>query len=690
MQQKNQDGSLWSQAEKRPNYAIRKLTIGAASILLGVTFLGVNAHQVSADETSPAVAQSSQSQADEEQSKTESAAAQSDEDSGNAIVNDQNNTAKSDKRVDNSDNPITNVKGDGTVGYDVTVTVKDKSSGKTETAEMGEDLRHSNKASLNPDNQEIAAHLKLSNHGSSALTIGSSANHKNDDGANLFINAWNNSDHTLKVSSDQAATIIVTDSTGKVVDNSMLKAYYNIGNLWETWDEITDKTLIAQARKIGIKGTLGVGLTADLNVPLVYDAKAAASQYGPNNEISVQTATYNKAAILLTTNEEQKIWSKDEIKNDYLHPVFRGDDGNYYEIPDESEISALLPRAGEVVTITNSGSIFDTSKNTLYRGGDYQIALGQIQNILRQHGYSVNIVRDGSNLMSVYSYNTNALPQNVKTADGSQDATDPQSYAYFYLEVHKILNTKDQTFQQGSAAAANWDVSQNVDSVYDQVYNADSYNGFTIKNVAGDKTKVKLVSIKDADGHLLSAINGQTPAGTYYVTVSYQLNGSNKAEMLITNTAKVVITPQAVTPPVNPGQNTAAPTQPTQPTSPTAPVSPTTPTNPGQSSNIQPHGEQVNNQENKQKERTKNGTPAPELTKAGKNVKTVMNLGPKAVASANEGRTKTAGLTNLAAKGAQAKLPQTGAKENSLAVLGFAIAAAAALFGFALDKRKQN
>lgn len=679
-----------------PHFSVRKLTIGTMSVMFGVFMWSVANGQVAYADTNEAKSEVNETVTSQINDASEIVKmATSSPEEHKAIVNDKNNTSKTDKRVDNNDNSITNVKGDGSVGYDVNVTAKDKTSGKTVTADMGSDLRKNNKAYLDPDNQDIAAHLKLTNHGESKLQIGNPANHKNDDGANLFINTWNDVDHTLKIAQDQPAIITVTDSTGKVIENSDLKVYYSIGNLWLTYDEITNKSLISQSRKVGLKGTLGAGLTADLSVPLVYDASAANQSYGPRNEISVQTGTYNTSLITITTAADEKIWSKDEIRDDYLHPVFRGDDDNYYEIPDEDEISALLPKAGEVLTIIDSGSIFDTSGQVLYKGGKYQIALEQIQKILGQHGYAVNIVRDGSDLMNNYTYHTKSLDTPVKTSDGSKNATDSKSHQYFYIEVHKIVNAKDQTFEEGSSEAANWDVNQNVDSVYDMTYKAESHDGFTINNVLGDKTKAKLISIKDDDGHLISRIDANTPAGTYCVTVGYAINGSDKADMLITNTAKVVITPKAFTPP---SDQPTVPTNPANPSTPVEPSRPTEPSNPTQPSEVPPHADQPT----KPQEPHKPAKPSKGRKQRRQSVQPhgqlIANIKSQRLQAVNEAspaygtginiNTTPQGMNNQAKQ--NNSLPQTGEKQKNTGLIGLVLVAVASLFGFATDKRKEQ
>ena len=57
----------------------------------------------------------------------------------------------------------------------------------------------------------------------------------------------------------------------------------------------------------------------------------------------------------------------------------------------------------------------------------------------------------------------------------------------------------------------------------------------------GDLNNVQIVSLKNKDGNTVSTIDGNTPAGTYTITLGYRLNGSNNKNMFITNTAKIVI-----------------------------------------------------------------------------------------------------------------------------------------------------
>lgn len=87
------------------------------------------------------------------------------------------------------------------------------------------------------------------------------------------------------------------------------------------------------------------------------------------------------------------------------------------------------------------------------------------------------------------------------------------------------MDTQDQTFEQGSNEAANFNASDLVNGVTN-VENPQGTNvGYCFDNVAGNVSDAQIVSITNAQGQSVSSIDANTPAGTYTITVGYKLNG---------------------------------------------------------------------------------------------------------------------------------------------------------------------
>ncbi|RVU73342.1 MULTISPECIES: LPXTG cell wall anchor domain-containing protein [Lactobacillus] len=410
----------------------------------------------------------------------------------------------------------------------------------------------------------------------------------------------------------------------------------------------------------------------------------------------------NQRIVVNTVPKIEKIWDKDEIANDQLHPVVRNADGSYTEIPYNQALMDELPKVGEVVQVINSGFSFLPSTTTLYNGGEYSLTLAPIQAILAKYGYSVDPkYNDLSEIMDEYTYNTNpglVIRQNPAN-EGIAPANNEKNY--FYIEVHKIIGMKDLTFQAGSQAAKDWKYTDNVTGVFNVEHPTPVSVGHAYENVPASVADTKLVSITDQNGNKISTINGETPAGTYFVTVSYKLNNSDQKEILISDTAKVVITPKAApTKPSEPKTPSTPPTAPSnQPSSPVVPVSPTTPVQPTNAPTETPNQTTDSNQTvAPHPEATPSKDEQGEKTVAPKDEKVPTKPAAKrAAAEQNLGNAKVGKLAaksmvkklanNAPVKGTKAELPQTGEKQSHVAIFGLVLAALASVTAFGLGRK---
>lgn len=760
-----------NQGKVSQRFSIRKLSIGAASVLIGLTFFGVNTEQVNADavatapknelvetKAEPKAEEKTEEQADQQKAvvNNHEPAETSDQDldtditpatvdknkqkavnqeliavprhttenQDNGIVADKNNTPAGIHVNDNKG--LTNVPKDGSIQYNYSVTAKNKKTGQQEKVTIGEGTKE-NKAVIDTSKAyPIEAHFSLTNTSDQDKFIGNDEwgtnrdpNKHNDDEAQLYINAWDNGNHTLKINALKPANVVF-EQNGNVINNNALPVYYcGSDNHWYTYDGMVEhfgKSSIYQVRKIGFKGIIPGKTTARMDVPLIVDTAAATLT---NNIGSLGVKTPNIKVYTAT-----KIWDKDEVANSPFHLVEKNNDGSYTEISDYNEIATHLPKVGEVVQIPDEfGGIDFDNQQGFYIGGSYELLLDRIQQAVSQYGYTVDVAANNDTIWNHYTYSsTGGLI--VKKPDSNQSALPPagSNQRYFYVEVHKVLTSQDQTVEEGSSAANT--VTSHVITEVTDVKNVNN----RLTNLPGKPQNVKLVSIVDENNHSIAKIDSTTPAGKYKVTYEYELNGSTNPKMLIKKTAFITITakphqPVQPTAPTNP-TNPTTPTQPTSPVQPSGPVTPVEPVQP--SAPVQPSS--TNNDNN-------NVSPLPEdngenVTSKGENVtpkgqdvdqsnpqgnETVAPKGQKVDRTegnkraaqkpevrklnnvkANTNSTKRAKLlatdnkvTNSNSTKETATLPQTGEKENKAGIIGLALVAVAGLFGLGL-KRKKN
>lgn len=712
----NKKNLTLNQSNVKQHFSIRKLSIGAASVLLGLTFLGISSNQAQASSTENSAVDSekinknnveTQKGTDKGQNKDEV------ENTANqALIASTKNTTNANDNIVKDGTAITNVPSDSSIKYNFSISAKDKKTGQIEEV-VAPKPHHNNEAVLVKGNTENpAVHFELTNISDQDQFIGNSEwgtnkdpNKFNDDEAQLYLNAWSSLDHTL-VFNGKEAPILNFVKDGQVIKENALPVYFvkrdNNGNEhWYTYENMLNQFgegAIKSSRKVGFKGIIPAKTTAELTVPLAFNPNGRS-----DNEISL--LSWDTGSINVTTL--QKVWAKDEISNDPIHLVTRNSDGSYTEVPDEAEFSNILPKAGDLVTVTNSNNPLAPNEQVLFVGGNYKISLNEIQNVIKNFGYSVNPQPNNfDQTIQNYYYSTKAgliVTKNNSSESAIQNNKDRSSMPFFYVEVHKILNTKDSTFEQGSAQASNWTIQDNIESVYNVEKPIKVSNGYAFENVLGDLNNVQIVSLKNKDGNTVSTIDGNTPAGTYTITLGYRLNGSNNKNMFITNTAKIVITPK----PVQPTQPTA-PSNPTTPLKPTSPVQPTLPsTTDDNNQNVVPKPEtpvvpddqgentsQNNEEQSNSQTSEENVAPKPEKVNEDKKVssKSTVKSQLAKVATAHVKSQKLAvSAVNGKSKVANDKqtLPETGEKQNGLAILGLAAVLFATLFGLGAKRRQK-
>lgn len=746
----------------KQRFSIRKLTIGAASVLIGLVFFGTNQTEVHAADTStkaPVVEQKVQTdKADEQvqlpdtkvdaqssnakQTKVDIKATDSEQtkDTGHittnavpkkdviteenktktstdvanqAIVPAKGNTSQPDKinGAGGKNSTITGVPSNGSIAYNYSVSAKDNKNGQIQqvsSAEAGKD----NHATINAKNAEdIEAHLSLKNISDQAQYIGDKNSTNNDNGVHFFINAWSGEKHTLVVDPDKQSNVVFIDNkSGQVINDDALPVYY-LGSD-QTWNSYQDtinkfgKDWIINVKQIAFAGEIPADTTARLNVPLVIDLK------GTRTDLSNQITTnaLNANSVYVYVHDSHPVWTKDEVQNDTIHLTTRNSNGSY-NIVDDPALSDLVPKVGNILKINpnQQDDVELAYPDTFYSDETFDLEGSPLQEVVKQYGFSIDPnANDLNTLINHYSYS--ATPGLIiHEADGKGNAIPDSNKPYFYVEVHKIISTKDQTFQAGSSEAANWDYVQGITGLHNVEFPKANNTGAIFENVPVAPENAKLVSIKDAQGNIVQGINANTPAGKYLVTVAYKLNDSNQPDMLITKTFTVTVTTK-VDEPETPTTPTT-PTNPVVPDNPTTPTTPTTPAQPSEPQNAPVHSTDTptaptTNDDNKQTVVPK-GQAVP--TKEHKTTKREKTVAPKAQKPEKiENHTKVAEPTTLASTksvvsnvtnktvvnaetiGQKKSLPQTGEKQNGLAAFGLGLAALISSVGLAfLGKKKK-
>lgn len=753
---KNKNNNRVVNSKSQQHFSIRKLTVGAVSVLIGVTFLGVKCNQVHAAETGsndaqteaiqerqddnvkkdivsvPANNQNSSTinQDKTQETKTSTQLQSTTEPTENvtlpnnkaqedltnnekALIPANGNTISNQPKI-NNDQGMTNVPKNGTVEYDYSISAKDKATGKVEVVHSAEEYKD-NSAYLNKEQAEnIEAHITLTNISDQDQTIGNN-NSSNNDGAQLFINVYNpNHDSSLIVSSDVAPSITYYDKDGKVISgDSMTVLYRDKTGTWYTYDDFKKNISPEDYRfitSVGYKGILPANTTAQLNVPLAINPDNPTG----SNQFAI-FAVEQKSINVNVINNANPLWTIDEVKDDKPYLTFRNSDGTYQLIPnsDSEAIEKEMPTMGDVLQIVSPGLNISSPKDAFYAGGTFRINLPTIQQVLQKYGYSVALKADTDGTISIMPYYTYSTTGGlvIKSADGQGIATNiDYSRPFFYIEVHKIIDTENSSMVQGSTEAKDWNYLNNVIGVTNLENPTSVSTGVAWSDVPGEKSNVKLVSIKDANGNSIASIDENTPAGVYDVTVSYKLDNSENAQLLIEKTYTVTITPKAPDQPTEPVQPTNNPTEPIQPTTPVAPttpqepvspVSPDQPVQPSSSENVRPLPESPsdnsknNNGGSKQKDNVKSreNTNNHDISST-KNPTSSSNIGVKSIALSTKGKTEEHQVTSLkntkeiVKKQSKNTLPQTGQKESALAFWGIALASLAGILGLGARKKE--
>ena len=275
----------------------------------------------------------------------------------------------------------------------------------------------------------------------------------------------------------------------------------------------------SSVNQIQITGTMDPNDTINFNIPLT------TSQATKGDYIELPVTFYGsprkstKAKIRLS---EYLYNVADRINGVYVG-AYKMPDNTYKQVPDK--IQAIMPKVQKSDLIYSMSKLLFTTNLAKYEadGSDgvaydhsyYLIKLDRIFNAVKYEGYSVNYSANRG-LWKSYQYN---MKSGLKLTDkngqdvefGTYDADAGVQLSRYYVELHKVLDTKDITINVGDA----WN----------------KFDNLTWRKVIGGSR-----DITDAELDVTNNVDKTRP-GTYWVKYSYKVD----TDKYVTKTAKVIV-----------------------------------------------------------------------------------------------------------------------------------------------------
>lgn len=275
----------------------------------------------------------------------------------------------------------------------------------------------------------------------------------------------------------------------------------------------------SSVNQIQITGTMDPNDTINFNIPLT------TSQATKGDYIELPVTFYGsprkstKAKIRLS----EYLYNVDDRINGVYVGAYKMPDNTYKQVPDK--IQAIMPTVQKSDLIYSMSKLLFTTNLAKYEadGSDgvaydhsyYLIKLDRIFNAVKDEGYSVNYSANRG-LWKSYQYN---MKSGLKLTDkdgqdvefGTYDADAGVQLSRYYVELHKVLDTKDITINVGDA----WN----------------KFDNLTWRKVIGGSR-----DITDAELDVTNNVDKTRP-GTYWVKYSYKVD----TDKYVTKTAKVIV-----------------------------------------------------------------------------------------------------------------------------------------------------
>ena len=498
---------------------------------------------------------------------------------------------------------------------------------------------------------------------------------------------------------------------------------YDISSVTKTLDGV--KSRDGDLRYVGdvpVNLTVKANDAINLVIPFVLNttAKKSNTTIDDHNEFSVRENGQQTGYLVVRSSTYAPLFSEHKI-----YPLVNVGNNNYtHDYPDNPGAFDLDPS----VYLDNDfmdgfwdgrTGVYKASKptnlNTVYNSYTYTfLLLDNYQKSLTKHGFTVAF-SDGKPV-PYYMYQLSKTGSKVVDKNGNPVQGETKGHPYFEV-VPVILLNQDETYTTKTAPTA-WDPSTMVNKVADPA-NYRYWDQKTDSAVRRNNTVAQLTA-KDftvtitKDGQVVKPdANGKydlSKPGTYTVTYSRDFNGTT-----ISNSGQITVTPvkpvkkpdtdnhnnngnndnnggnnSDVIVPINPSDNNSN-------NSNTAPTDndskPTDET--GEEANIRPLANKKPNNSRSQKQ-SKSKTKATGIKNSSTDNSKPNN--GKSIADPMTGQ-KENGLTGVvqtATTGAKAgktnsdKLPQTGEKKGMLLSIIGLLAAALGIFGIAINRKKEN
>lgn len=660
----NQREMVKKHTNHRQHYALKKLTVGVSSVLVGLSFLGVQAQSVSADDAAtPALATTQVKPVSNGSQSTANQAAAAPAGAQDALVAVSNSAAEREALNHNlpaisTDNPgngsAIKQAGDHAIAglpneaqYNLSVTAQ---NGSTSGSQAGRtsgiylpDSETTNHALINYRTaQNLQLNFELSNPTGQQMQVSPV----------VYLNPYGPYHNVVNPSLLRfGGRGEIVDQNGQPIDGLQIVFAINGDQTEYTYDELLAHGLsVGQADTFKVVGNLAGHTTVHVVLPLTFDAAKLGAYLVGNQPVSNEIwLAGGQNAGTISAKLSTPLWQQVDVANDDIVPMLKTGESLYQVLSARAaaQLRAAMPKAGAVLEgIVNADGKTSGNNPVFWMNGTYQLKLSQLQAVLRQFGYTVNLTPDGQHFMDYYSYSTKPL-QGVENAGGGLDTN---THYGFFIEVHPILMTKDTETQVGSEQLDGWQPTDNIAAVNNLEYQGSDSTGANFKQVAADPNQVQVVSIKNQAGQTVSTIDPDVP-GTYVVTYEYYLNGKQSSDFRFTNTAQIKVV---------------------QGTTPVEPVNPEI-IDPNK---VQPNNDQARDQDdNDQPVKNENGH---DWTAAGRGQVNVQGqlTGQKFNAT---------GTVTPTARGQQ-QLPQTG-NHDSLAVAGLGMISLLAMFGLAGVKK---
>lgn len=275
----------------------------------------------------------------------------------------------------------------------------------------------------------------------------------------------------------------------------------------------------SSVNQIQITGTMDPNDTINFNIPLT------TSQATKGDYIELPVTFYGsprkstKAKIRLS----EYLYNVDDRINGVYVGAYKMPDNTYKQVPDK--IQAIMPKVQKSDLIYSMSKLLfttdlakyeaDGSDGVAYDHSYYLIKLDRIFNAVKDEGYSVNYSANRG-LWKSYQYN---MKSGLKLTDkdgqdvefGTYDADAGVQLSRYYVELHKVLDTKDITINVGDA----WN----------------KFDNLTWRKVIGGSR-----DITDAELDVTNNVDNTRP-GTYWVKYSYKVD----TDKYVTKTAKVIV-----------------------------------------------------------------------------------------------------------------------------------------------------